>query len=1330
MKTSSSLTLRVFLGAILAAAGCSSPGGSSTDIASRPGTDALDARAPSDTELDLPVAHDSATKETASDIGHEMSHDGPPPADAPSDSGSDTGVDAPDAFCVCPPSLPVCVLDKSGGRLCTAACPNTEMVAGTDSCEGILGLGACCQELFDVNGVRGNYCQPAGACCTACGEQCCSDGETCEGVGDDVGCVPPGGEWCGGGFYCNPGLTCTEAGCCSLSAPTACGGTCCPLGWECSGQAQCVPPGGQYCNADLSCAPGTHCEELAGGWSCTPDGYIQCEGGQWCGPGQVCSPKGCCPADLPVPCGTQCCDESEQCDTILWKCQPLNSTPCGDKGYCSFGSLCSPDGLVCVPDSAPYCGDGKWCDPGEICVGTSCCPQGLPQKCGPYCCFSQDKCINDGEACIPAGADYCGNGIWCPPGQLCGNGGSVCYPVGGELCPDGHWCDPGLQCAGTTCCEYAAPPSCGSLCCPSTWSCVNGGEACIPPGAQYCGDGAWCNAGSICKPSGGCMQTGSTECGDGLVCPPGHQCVPVQGGMMCCPTGLTTACGSLCCPDNFKCIQDGLQFHCIPLWSEYCGEGLACFSGMECGPAGQCMPLGSTICDDQVSFCPPFYACRESGGCCPMGKPVTCGSTCCPSVFSCLLDGQWELCLPPGASYCGEGLWCPLGSKCPNYVDQCVPPGSQECPWGQLCGSGYVCSSGGKKCCPQSQPVACGNVCCGSGDTCIPQLGGGTCYPAGYKLCPGALHACPNGEKCSDDGLDCIPYGWDYCGAGKKCGIGKVCTPIGTCCEVASQYCPGIGCCPPGTKCGTAQSGCIPNDSQVCPNGTVCNAGMQCAPLGGCVPAADVPCEPEFSCTPPSVCGADGVSCAPPNFLCDDPVCTNDGFPLRGIDLCFPAVQGAVARMQPAGGALPADILTSKIESWENVGTEFISSRITAGVYDALLDAPYDSSQRMNWITCGKAGDKILVLESAWFADNGEGPYPDGPYSQLFLDIYRIDDSGEEGLVSGDQFFVEDWERPVGNDRKALRGPRTGACAVENIYPGGYKECVSRKPQDGWQDGDLLHYRQAGLYKWGSGNWSGASQEEKEQILLLVFEDSGGDELDLLGLETIRQKYTMPQSAPCGVWVPLRRFSDPTEEVPGQPTGEISGFVRLKTVTVGLAGQDPWNCGSSVPVQTRVRVSVKGPAVGSAIGFDLLFPWMASARLQVPIQSDGQLLGSAANLGDGLSQDEGVALTAFRSVSPPGVHTELSAVGTAWETFVFWGGETLVEFWFRIINGKPTPGMFSLENATLASALGTLDFDLNLSTLNKCHKCAGGAPNADSGFRCPKSSAVPTNCPN
>ncbi len=152
-----------------------------------------------------------------------------------------------------------------------------------------------------------------------------------------------------------------------------CGTICCPASHRCSWDGHCIPPGGNYCGGGVSCPPGQIC--TGAGTSCAPHGSTRCRDGTICRPGTVCAINGGCTKpgglqglDLTRPDPQTGCLPGGGCSEPGWfQCEETDSE-------CRPGFKCSK-GRGCVPVKAVDCGFGKWCRPGEQCVqGGGCTP--------------------------------------------------------------------------------------------------------------------------------------------------------------------------------------------------------------------------------------------------------------------------------------------------------------------------------------------------------------------------------------------------------------------------------------------------------------------------------------------------------------------------------------------------------------------------------------------------------------------------------------------------------------------------------------------------------------------------------------------------------------------------------------------------------------------------------------------------------------------------------------------------------------------------------------------------------------------------------------------
>jgi len=401
------------------------------------------------------------------------------------------------------------------GEVCThknpACCPDAAQVA----CDG-----ACC--------LNGETCSNDDKKCLAPGEEYCGNGLVCK-VGKTCAtstqaCIPDNAKDCGDGNYCEVGYICADDGCCPDDM-VVCGNGCCDPGDDCEydlGQYYCVPPGGEYCGGGVVCGPGeTCCGDL-----CIPNGADCCiekgTGDNWCYAGEVCvSNNKCCPATAPKSCGGKCCQINDYCELYQGAgiCVPPAWDYCGNGVKCQPGYGCCSGGStsVCMPDGSDCClkkglGD-SYCDAGAVCVSNNqCCPATSPQVCGTIdakCCLSTDTCDKafDGTffACVPAGGESCWAGFVCNPGSFCCGDFPptliVCVPVGGKCC--GSYCGPGC---------FSNVHSCepGKECC---------GNSCMPVGADCCIDKnlgtGYCNPGNVCVPGSMCCPAAyPKKCGD------------------------------------------------------------------------------------------------------------------------------------------------------------------------------------------------------------------------------------------------------------------------------------------------------------------------------------------------------------------------------------------------------------------------------------------------------------------------------------------------------------------------------------------------------------------------------------------------------------------------------------------------------------------------------------------------------------------------------------------------------------------------------------------------------------------------------------------------
>ncbi|KAF6828309.1 hypothetical protein CPLU01_08584 [Colletotrichum plurivorum] len=178
-----------------------------------------------------------------------------------------------------------------------------------------------------------------------------------------------------------------------------------------------------------------------------------------------------------------------------------------------------------------------------------------------------------------------------------------CIPSTGTCCATGTggFCTSGMRCVPGGCCPTGAtcsgPPAGG--CPPEKTSCHG---FCIPKGSVCCPDGAYCDKGDTCTPSGFCEKPPSKEtiCDEGRArC--GVGCMP-QGQVCCatfyCSTGETCASegkcstgrkgsgGDMCAAGEDRCGEG-----CMP-GGQVCCETYYCYEGQSCAGSKRCRRPG------------------------------------------------------------------------------------------------------------------------------------------------------------------------------------------------------------------------------------------------------------------------------------------------------------------------------------------------------------------------------------------------------------------------------------------------------------------------------------------------------------------------------------------------------------------------------------------------------------------------------------------------------------------------------------------------------------------------------------------------------------------
>jgi hypothetical protein len=160
------------------------------------------------------------------------------------------------------------------------------------------------------------------------------------------------------------------------------------------------------------------------------------------------------------------------------------------------------------------------------------------------------------------------------------------------------------------------------------------------------------------------------------------------------------------------------------------------------------------------------------------------------------------------------------------------------------------------------------------------------------------------------------------------------------------------------------------------------------------------------------------------------------------------------------------------------------------GAYRASLD-------RRNWLTPGEGTLELLAVH---VVDNGEGDgWPHGPQGNLLFDFFRPD---EPTAAS-----------PDGADRRRITPPR--------VLRGPHR---THGKTDEWLDDELLAYRDAGLFRWGSAPGT------RDAVVMRIFETDSDSEdgflgrrNDVLGMTVIDRAAT---ERPEGAWVTFHHYTN------------------------------------------------------------------------------------------------------------------------------------------------------------------------------------------------------------
>ena len=980
-----------------------------------------------------------------------------------------------------------------------------------------------------------------------CGGQCFPDNCDCVEDGEFTFCLPDNMEYCGQGVSClkNECYLAEDADnyyCVSADQEYCGNGVVCNVynSETCKidgDKFYCIPQSMDYCGNGLMCQKNKeNCVNDDGKYYCVAKGYYPCEEeGKVCADWQVCTENSCCPKEQPIECGQTCCYPDEPCvDAAKSVCQPKGGTYCNGM-ICVAGEVCALNGVAdCWPANADFCDDGRWCPPGSVCsIGEKgdCCPQGQPQRCGKVCCPENYDCVETdfGKKCIYPGGEPCGDG-WCEPDEFCADGlFGICAEDGSELCDDGHICEPGAYCAGPTCCSMInANQNCGMLCCSSNWQCLNGGEACIPAGATYLGNGKYCGVGTFFnEENGNCDPIGWKPCGSGAACMPGTECSKDQEvkTIQCCQADQTTLCGDKCCYTGFQCFHDGAKNVCLPPSADYCwGTNVNewCPPATECGKKGKkCIPVGAMECENG-DFCPLSEKCTESApACCPWAVPVPCVNKCCGADQKCkTLDNGEAACCKTGAVVCGD-ICCPIGFYCEEY-------------------------NGTKTCFSKDVDVCQDTI---MNDT----------------LCDTDKGFCEADGACLDNDFKGKDY--DYCGGGKACGNIELFSPSIDSGIIYESQCAGLCadfCCDGADVNESCTDFASPTYScqETKTSFTCCKTSfsdntkeIEKQNQGKC---KNIKCEykqkpfgnfGDICCTYDKATPAGCVNgCIPDGQVCYDIPVSNSNFDNPIESGLYPnEVPNEIGSycddadyLAAALGILSLGVVTFDIY--------FIPVGFDPKFYDGVYHVEEGDGDNGNWIS-GNPGDEIVVVEDVWVVDNLEGnDCPHGPYAQFYVLIHK---KGSEPTNIFKPMLSSILNNTVyGNQVKFLKGPFSGAetwkfcfcygfgwlgiCIGEDCINGGFETGAEQE----WVDYLKVRYPfgKAGVYKW---------EKDEEKIFFTLRERDGSVEKygisiirwdDFMGLQAISKKATKKS---CGQTIDLMVYRSVAEDDDPNNDGDL-----------------------------------------------------------------------------------------------------------------------------------------------------------------------------------------------
>lgn len=232
-----------------------------------------------------------------------------------------------------------------------------------------------------------------------------------------------------------------------------------------------------------------------------------------------------------------------------WGLCPAGSTPV----YAGGGTMCQcPDGSYAgldsgCPETRPrynyqpqvrYCDTGGTCRLDQTCCGDRCCNAGYycssygctptgAVDCGTYYCNPGQKCARNRNGCFSNDVVDCGE-YSCQLGQRCASGLRACLSEEDTQCGN-HICSAGYFCGSKNACLAEGTNDCGNgQSCPSDKKCSRDGKRCLDKDIVDCKD-FFCREGSKCGSGKQCLASDAVDCGRGRSCEAGYVCRKTGG---------------------------------------------------------------------------------------------------------------------------------------------------------------------------------------------------------------------------------------------------------------------------------------------------------------------------------------------------------------------------------------------------------------------------------------------------------------------------------------------------------------------------------------------------------------------------------------------------------------------------------------------------------------------------------------------------------------------------------------------------------------------------------------------------------------------------------